>query len=111
METRTGSDENPEKSQIANTRNSQFVYDSPGMSITGVPKVTLNGRYDVAFSLSEKNTKTGQVSAKQFYYRVTLAFVKGKLVGYQAIPVSQNEFEKLTGQDKKKEKKKKKEEK
>lgn len=56
QQTRTGSQENPEKSQITNTDNSQFVYDSPGVSVSGAPRAQLgNGKFDVAFSLSEKN--------------------------------------------------------
>jgi hypothetical protein len=73
------------------------------MSVSGTTtRAELNRLYDVAFRLSEKNTKTGQVSQKQFFYRVTLNVQNGKIVGYRATPISQQEFLRITGQDKKK---------
>jgi RHS repeat-associated protein len=103
QEERSGAEENPSKSQTANTRNSQFVFDSPGATTTG-PKVNLNRTVDVAYSLSEKNTKTGQVSPQKFYYRVTLNIKDGKVASSKATPISEKEFRRITGQDKKKKK-------
>ena len=94
---RTGAEEDPDKSQVANVGNSQFVYDSPGVNVEGAPRAALNGRFDVAFVLSEKNTKTGQVLPHKFYYRVTLVFDKGSIVGSYAAPISAVEFQRLTG--------------
>jgi hypothetical protein len=107
-EKRTGAVENPNKDQIFNSGNSQYVYDGPGVTISGRPRAALNGVYDVAFSLSQKNIKTGKVSDKQFFYRVTIAIKDGKIVGSRATAISEEEFRRITGQKKKDRKDKKK---
>lgn len=102
---RSGSDENPSKNQMAIMGNSQFVYDSPGVSVSGAPRAALGtGKFDAAFSYTEQNTKTKQMSSQTLYYRVTLVFTNGNLTGSQAIPISQQEFSRLTGRKEKKKK-------
>jgi RHS repeat-associated protein len=111
LQERSGGQENPDKSQIANRGGSQYVYDSPGASVTGAPRASLNGKYDVAFSLRMQNKKTKEVSQKAFYYRVTLVFENGKMIVKSARAISEAEFKRITGKDKKEkqeEKKKKK---
>ena len=97
-EKRSGAEENPNKNQRVNKGSSQFVYDSPGISVRGQPKAVLNGKLDMVFSLTAKNTKTKQMSATTLYYRVTLGFKKGSMVVTSATTITKYEFNKLTGQ-------------
>ena len=97
LEKRSGGQENPSKNQIANSGSSQFVYDSPGVSVSGAPKATLNGKLDMAFSLTAQNTKTKQMSTTTFYYRVTLGFVNGSMVIKDATKITKKEFDQLVG--------------
>ena len=105
-QTRTGAEENPDKSQTAVDGSSKFVFDSPGFSAQ--PKSALYGyKTDLVFSVQEQNRKTGDVSAPTLYYRVQVGYNKdGKLVT-QVNTITRDEFLRLTGQNKKKDKKKK----
>jgi RHS repeat-associated protein len=96
-------EENPDASQTNNAGNSQFVYDGPGYTPpVGEPRATINRIYDVAFSLAEQNKKTKQISNNKLYYRVSMRIVNGKIVAWRAVQITQVEFLRITGQDKKK---------
>jgi RHS repeat-associated protein len=101
-EVRSGSQENPSKSQMAVSGQSRYVYDNPGIGVSGATKASIGtGKLEMAFVAGEYNTKTKQLSSKVAYYKMTLVFKGGKVdVNLStATMISRDEFIKLTGKN------------
>lgn len=100
-ETRSGSDENPSKSQTKVDGEKRFIYDSPGANVVGVPKASLEGKTFIAvFSAGEFNKKTGKLDPNVFFYGVKIAYGKGGKIDQStsgAAKISRAEFIKLSG--------------
>lgn len=53
--------------------------------------------FNSVYEISEKNTKTGQVSTNKFYYQIALKIQNGKIVAAVAKPLTKAEFDRFTG--------------
>jgi hypothetical protein len=100
-EIRSGDDENPSKNQTRVDGQVRFVYDNPGVGISGVPKAGLGGKtFAMIFVAGELNKKTGEIDSNVMFYGIKIAFGKdGKIdrANSGSGRISRDDFIKLTG--------------
>ena len=89
QETRSGSDENPSKSQTEVDGQDRFVYDNPGVNVTGVPRASLNGEtFAAVFVAGEFNKKTKKIDPNVVYYGIKIVYGKAGAIDRSKSAVS-----------------------